>query len=80
MAEQRILDRFPGAVQWTDEVTIVGHQMALEGELVSEGTIVVGGRVNGPIVSQDLVRVLQGAVVNGSIRGRAVLVEGAVDG
>ncbi|RMG46391.1 MAG: polymer-forming cytoskeletal protein [Acidobacteria bacterium] len=76
----RLLDRYPGATQWSDDVTVVGHGMTVEGELSSEGTIVIAGRVVGPVSSGTLVRVMQGAVVEGSIRAKCVLVEGAVDG
>jgi cytoskeletal protein CcmA (bactofilin family) len=40
----------------------------------------VAGRVDGEIVSDELVRVMPGGVVKGPIRAEAVLVEGAVDG
>ena len=75
-----MLDTYPGAVSWNDDVTIVGHGMRLEGSLTTAGVVVVAGRVDGEIVSDELVRVMPGGVVKGPIRAEAVLVEGAVDG
>jgi len=76
----RLLDRYPSASEWSDEVTVIGHGMTVEGEISSEGTVVVAGHVIGPIRSGMLVRVMQGAVVEGGIEARCVLIEGAVDG
>jgi len=80
MSERRLLDRFPAAVSWTDDVTVIGHGMQLSGRLTSADVIVVAGRVDGPIVSEKLVRVLPGGFVRGPIRALAVVIEGAVEG
>ncbi len=80
MPERRLLDRYPSAESWTDDVTVVGHGMQLSGRLTSADVIVIAGRVDGPVVSEKLVRVLPGGVVRGPIRAEAVVIEGAVEG
>ncbi len=77
---RRLLDRYPEAVAWDETVTVIGPRFHLEGDVEAEGTVVVAGRVDGGIRSGRFVRVLHGAVVRGPIRGRDILVEGAVDG
>jgi cytoskeletal protein CcmA (bactofilin family) len=80
MSGRRLLDVYPDAASWTDDVTVVGHGMQLTGSLTSPGTVVVAGRFDGEIVCDRLVRVMPGGVVKGPVRAEAVLVEGAVDG
>jgi cytoskeletal protein CcmA (bactofilin family) len=79
MTERRLLDRFE-LHSLADDVTVVGPDLFLEGEIESPGSVVVAGRVDGPITSGGLVRVLMGAAVKGPIQAKAALVEGAVDG
>ena len=80
MSTRRLLDRFPEALACPEEVTVVGPGLVLEGEIEADASVVVAGRVEGAIRSGGLVRVIHGAVVQGPIRARAVMVEGAVDG
>jgi cytoskeletal protein CcmA (bactofilin family) len=80
MSEERLLDRYPEAIAWTDEVTVVGHGMHLEGDLSSAGVVVVAGLVDGSVESERLVRILPGGVVRGPIRASSAVIEGAVDG
>lgn len=78
--KRRLFDRYRGAVVWADETTVVGPRFTFAGEIDSEGAVVVAGRVEGPVESADVVHVMAGAVVLGSVRGKAIVVDGAVEG
>ncbi|MBP7572330.1 MAG: polymer-forming cytoskeletal protein [Acidobacteria bacterium] len=79
-ARRRLSDRFTGPGFWTEEATVVGPQMVLEGSLRAAGPVVIAGRIEGPVKSAGPVRVARGAVVRGAVEALAVLVEGAIEG
>lgn len=80
MVHRRLFDRFPEAREWSDDVTVIGPGMRLAGEIESEGTVVVAGRVDGRVRSGRMVLVLVGGVVTGPILAEAAVIDGAVDG
>lgn len=80
MVERRLKDRYAEAERWTEEVTVIGKGFVFEGGIRAEDVVVVAGRVTGPVSSEALVHVLEGGVVCGDVSGKAVLIEGAVDG
>lgn len=80
MPARRILDRYPNAIEWTEAVTVIGHGIALDGQLKARDCVIVGGRLDGGVTCDKLVRVLPGGLVRGPVEAEAVLVEGAVDG
>ena len=80
MKKRRLSDRYRGSTVWGDSTTVIGPRFTFSGDIQSEGAVVVAGRVEGPSESGDIVPVLAGSVVLGSVRGRAVIVDGAVEG
>jgi cytoskeletal protein CcmA (bactofilin family) len=80
MRKRRLLERYRGASHWSDQTTVIGPRFTLSGEIETEDAVVVAGRMEGPIRTRDIVHVLAGAVVLGSIEARAAVVEGAVEG
>ena len=69
-----------GAADAGDQTTIIGTGMTFEGEVQAAGPVVIGGRIDGTIRSDDTVTVLQGAAVRGPITAETVLIQGSVDG
>ncbi len=80
MKTRRFVDRYPEAEAWTDETTVVGAGIVFDGEIETDGTVVVAGRVRGPLRSGALVMVTAGGVVQGNVSARSMVVEGAVEG
>lgn len=77
---RRFADRFEGRHFWTDDLSYVGPGLVVEGAIRAPGPVVVAGRVEGEIVSADLVRICAGGIVRGPVEARAALVEGKVEG
>ena len=75
-----MVDRYENAQSWDDEATVIGRGMAFEGEIQAKSSVVIGGRVDGSIHCESVVRVMQGGVVQGPITAESVVIEGAVDG
>lgn len=78
--KRRLLDRYPGAKKWTEDVTVIGPRLFFVGEIHAPGAVVVAGQVDGEVVSGALVRVLDGGLIRGMLRGEDALIEGTVEG
>jgi len=68
--------RAPGA----DEATLIGPEMALTGELVSEENIRLRGRMEGNISTSGSLFIEPSGHVKGDITAENVIVEGSVEG
>lgn len=80
MKHRRLLDRYRGATAWTEETTVIGPRFTLVGAIITDGSVVIAGRVEGPVRAAELVHVLPGAVVLGGIAADAAVIDGAVEG
>lgn len=60
--------------------THVGAGVVIAGDLKGAGEIVIAGAIKGQIISDGKVVVLEGGVVEGSIRAVDVVISGAVKG
>ena len=60
--------------------TIVGAQVELKGSLHNHGPIHIYGKITGDIVSDGLVVIGEGAIINGPITAKQVDVSGEVTG
>ncbi len=60
--------------------TIIGPDTVIEGEIRSQSSVRVGGKVVGRIVNEGDVYVAEGSLVCGDIHGKKVTVAGEVEG
>lgn len=60
--------------------TIIGAQVELKGSLHNQGSIHIHGKVNGDIVSDNMVVIGETAIVTGPIQAKVVDVSGQVHG
>jgi len=63
-----------------DEITLIGSEIVLTGELVSEENIRLQGRVEGNISTSGSLFIDPGGHVKGDITAENVIVEGSVEG
>lgn len=60
--------------------TIIGSSIRIEGEVDSEQTLVILGRVSGKIQCEQEVSIEAGAEVEADVRGEAVVISGRLQG
>lgn len=60
--------------------TVIGEGLTVEGEVVSEEEIEVGGTVRGTIRSTEVVHLAPGSVVEADVSGASVTIGGTVTG
>ena len=60
--------------------TVIGHSIKIEGDLVSNGSIIVEGEVNGSVATEQTLRVGEKAKVKAEVKAREAFVSGKVDG
>lgn len=62
------------------EDTIIGSSIKIEGDLVSNGSIVVEGKVKGSLKTDKTLRVGERAEVTADVSAKEALISGKVDG
>jgi cytoskeletal protein CcmA (bactofilin family) len=60
--------------------TIIGHGIAVEGEITSDEEVVVAGTVRGRLAAEGAVTIETGAVVEADVSGASLSVGGQVTG
>lgn len=60
--------------------TVIGHSIKIEGDLVSNGSVVVEGEVVGSLKTEQTLRVGERARVVAEIKAKEAFVSGKVDG
>jgi len=60
--------------------TVIGHSIKIEGDLVSNGSIIVEGEVTGSVATEQVLRVGEKAKVKAEVKAREAFVSGKVDG
>jgi cytoskeletal protein CcmA (bactofilin family) len=62
------------------EDTIIGKTIKIEGDLISNGDIIVEGEVTGTLKTEKTLRVGQGAKVSADVKANIALISGEVTG
>jgi cytoskeletal protein CcmA (bactofilin family) len=60
--------------------SIIGEETQVKGEIISRGSVRIGGEFDGKIMAQGDVLVGEGSKVTGNIAGSKVIVSGDVNG
>jgi len=60
--------------------TIVGAATQVNGDIKVEGSLLVAGRVDGDVDSDDFVRVVESATITGNLTAKSAIIAGRVEG
>jgi cytoskeletal protein CcmA (bactofilin family) len=60
--------------------SVIDHQLSISGDLNTEGTVRVDGRVEGTLHRADTLIIAAGGVVNGDVEAREVVIGGSLCG
>ncbi len=60
--------------------TIIGASSQVTGDVTVDGSVLVAGTVKGDVVSKDLVRVVESAVIEGNLEAKNAVIAGRING
>lgn len=60
--------------------TIIGAASEVNGDVHVNGSVLVAGTVKGDVISKDLVRVLDSAIIEGNLEAKNAIIAGRVNG
>jgi len=60
--------------------TIIGAASQVKGDVIVDGSVLVAGTVKGDVISKDLVRVVESAIIEGNLEAKDAIIAGRVNG
>ncbi|MBS1271290.1 MAG: hypothetical protein MAGBODY4_00419 [Candidatus Marinimicrobia bacterium] len=60
--------------------TIIGAASQVHGNIKVEGSVLVAGRVDGDVTSDDFVRVVESSTITGNLIAKSAIIAGRVEG
>lgn len=80
MSEQEEILRKEFGKLLSDDYCYLSHSFRVDGNLYSPASVMLEGRIEGDLFSEDNIFIEEGAVVNGNVSGKNVVVYGTVNG
>lgn len=60
--------------------TIIGAASEVDGNIMVKSSILVAGKVQGDVISNDFVRIAESAVIAGNMQAKSAIINGKVEG